>query len=105
MMVQDRGGQPFWLADRNRDKKFEGQKMLTSRFWGMPSVMTIVIVPLLLPTLFGKRGIFTRSPLLWVFETLSFLCYHVHLPCFIILTGSIFVYQLSIAILLFNILE
>ena len=42
--------------------------------------MTIVIVPLLLPTLFGKRGIFTRSPLLWVFETLSFLCYHVHLP-------------------------
>ena len=29
---------------------------------------------------FGKRGIFTRSPLLWVFETLSFLCYHVDLP-------------------------
>ena len=29
---------------------------------------------------FGKRGIFTRSPLLWVFETLSFICYHVDLP-------------------------
>ena len=36
-------------------------------------VVTIVIVPLLLPTLFGKRGIFTSSPLLWVFKTLSFL--------------------------------
>ena len=35
-------------------------------------VVTIVIVPLLLPTLFGKRGIFTSSPLLWVFETFSF---------------------------------
>ena len=43
-------------------------------------VVTIAIVLLLLPTLFGKRGIFTRSPLLWEFETLSFLCYHVHLP-------------------------
>ena len=40
--------------------------------WWKCSVVTIVIVPLLLPTLFGKRGIFTRSPLLWVFETFSF---------------------------------
>ena len=44
------------------------------------SLVTIVIALLLLPTLFGKRGIFTRSPLLWVFETLSFLCYHAYLP-------------------------
>ena len=29
---------------------------------------------------FGKRGIFTRSPLPWVFKTLSFFCYHVDLP-------------------------
>ena len=29
---------------------------------------------------FGKRGIFTRSPLMWVFKTLSFICYHVDLP-------------------------
>ena len=50
---------------------------------------TIVIVPLLLPILFGKRGIFTRSPLLWVSKTLLFSCHHVHLPCFIILTGLI----------------
>ena len=35
--------------------------------------------PFILPCL-GKRGIFTRSPLLWVFETLSFICYHVDLP-------------------------
>ena len=32
------------------------------------AVVTIVIVPLLLPALFGKRGIFTRSPLLWCSE-------------------------------------
>ena len=43
-------------------------------------VMSIVIVPLFLPTLFGKRGIFTLSHLLWVFKTLSFLCYHIQLP-------------------------
>ena len=38
-------------------------------------VVTIVIVLLLLPTLFGKRGIYTSSPLLWVFENplISFL--------------------------------
>ena len=35
-------------------------------------VVTIVIVPLLLTTLFGKRGIFTHSPLPLVFETSSF---------------------------------
>ena len=29
----------------------------------MIGVVTIVIVPLLIPTLFGKRGILTRSPL------------------------------------------
>ena len=29
---------------------------------------------------FGKRGIFTRSPLPWVFKTPSFICYHVDLP-------------------------
>ena len=46
----------------------------------------MTLFPLLLPTLSGKRGIFTRSPLPWVSETLSFLCYHVHLPCFIILS-------------------
>ena len=45
-------------------------------------VVTIVIVLLPLPTLYGKRGIFTRSPLLYVFETLSLHCYHVHLPFF-----------------------
>ena len=50
------------------------------------NVLTTVIVPLLLPTLFGKRGIFTRSPLLWVFQTFSFYCYRVYLPCFILLT-------------------
>ena len=27
----------------------------------------VTIVLLLFPTLYGKRGIFTRSPLLWVF--------------------------------------
>ena len=47
---------------------------------GSVGVVTIVNVPLLLPTLFGKRGIFTRSPLPWVFETFSFHCYHVCLP-------------------------
>ena len=47
------------------------------------AVVTIVIVPLLLPTLFGKRGTFTHSPLPWVVETFSFHCYRVHLPCFI----------------------
>ena len=52
-------------------------------------VVTIVIVPLLLPYLFGKSGIFTRSPLPWVFETFLFHCYHVHLPCFILLNGSL----------------
>ena len=51
--------------------------------------VTIVIVPLLLPYLFGKSGIFTRSPLPWVFETFLFHCYHVHLPCFILLNGSL----------------
>ena len=40
-------------------------------------VVTFVIVPRLLPTLFGNRGIFTHSPLLWVFETFSFCCYHI----------------------------
>ena len=45
----------------------------------------MTIVRLLFPTLFGKRGIFTRSPLLWVFDPLSFHCYHVFLPCFILL--------------------
>ena len=30
---------------------------------------------------FSKRGIFTLSPLLWVFKTLSFIWYHVDLPC------------------------
>ena len=44
------------------------------------SVVTSVIVPLLLPTLFGKRGTFIRSPLLWVFETFSFHCYRVDFP-------------------------
>ena len=48
--------------------------------YSSPFFMTIVIVPLLSPTLFDKMGIFTRSPLLWVLKTLSFLCYHVHLP-------------------------
>ena len=43
-------------------------------------VMTIVL--LLFPTLYSKRGIFTHSPLLWVFHPISFHCYHVHLPCF-----------------------
>ena len=45
------------------------------------NVVTIVIVPLLLPTLFGKRDIFTHSPLLWVFEAHSFslLSYVLHL--------------------------
>ena len=40
----------------------------------------VTIVPLLFPTLFGKRVIFTCSPLLWVFVPLSFHCYHVCLP-------------------------
>ena len=31
----------------------------------------LTIVPLLFPTLFGKRGIFTRSPWLWVLCPLS----------------------------------
>ena len=48
--------------------------------------VVVTIVPLLFPTLYGKRGIFARSPLLWVFKTLSFHCYHVHLPCFSLLT-------------------
>ena len=42
--------------------------------------------PLLFPTLYGKRGIFTCSPLLWVFDPFSFHCYCVCLPCFILLT-------------------
>ena len=46
----------------------------------------VTIVPLLFPTLYGKRGIFTHSPLLWVFDPLSFHCYHVHLPCHILTT-------------------
>ena len=44
------------------------------------TVMTTAIVLLLLPTLFGKRGIFTRSPLPWVFETLSFSLLSCYLP-------------------------
>ena len=32
----------------------------------------VTIIPLLFPTLFGKRGIFTRSPLLRVFDHFSF---------------------------------
>ena len=51
------------------------------------AVVTIVIVPLLLPTLFGKRGTFTHSPLPWVVETFSFHCYRVYLPCFISLNS------------------
>ena len=43
--------------------------------------MVVTIIPLLFPTLYGKRDIFTRSPLLWVFYALSFNCYHVHLRC------------------------
>ena len=34
-------------------------------------ISVVVIVPLLFPTLYHKRGIFNLSPLLWVFETLS----------------------------------
>ena len=40
-------------------------------------VIVMTIVSLLFPTLYGKRGIFTRSPLLWVCHPLSFCCYHV----------------------------
>ena len=42
-----------------------------------PNKPVVTIVPLLFHTLFGKRGIFTRSPLPWVFCPLSFSYYHV----------------------------
>ena len=38
-------------------------KGVSAKYEKYGSVVTIVIVPLLLPTLFGKRGIFTLSPL------------------------------------------
>ena len=44
-------------------------------YWNLHCVMTIV--PLLFPTLFGRRGIFTCSPWSWVFCPLSFIHYHV----------------------------
>ena len=50
----------------------------------MLNILVVTIVPLLFPTLYIKSGIFTSSLSLWVFHPLSFHCYHVHLPCFII---------------------
>ena len=55
-------------------------------------VVTIVIVPLILPTLFGKRGIFARYLLPWVFHPLSFCCYRVCLPRFVLLSCLISLY-------------
>ena len=41
--------------------------------------VVVTIVPLLLLTLFGKRGIFTHSPWSWIFCFLSFFHYYVKL--------------------------
>ena len=68
-----------------RLKSIKGSQMLFL-------IIVMTIIPLLVPTLYGKRGIFTRSPLLWVFYALSFHCYHVHLRCLILLTDLISVY-------------
>ena len=46
----------------------------------------VTIVPLLFPTLYGKRVFFTYSPWSWVLCPLSFSYYNYCLPCLIILT-------------------
>ena len=49
-------------------------------------ITVVTIVPLLFPTLYGKRCIFTRSPCSWVLCPSSFICYHVCLPRFAFLS-------------------
>ena len=67
----------------------------------------MIIVPLLIPTLFGKMGIFTRCPLLWVFDPFSCHCYCVCLFTLFHLINRfdicVLLNRLSIAIILFNI--
>ena len=69
------------VAQNKKKRNTDQEDWKFINFLLMLSVMTIVMV-LLLYLLCLAKGvcIFTRSPLLWVFETLSFLCYHVHLP-------------------------
>ena len=43
-------------------------------------MVVMTLVPLLLLTLLCKRGVFTHSPLPWVFCPLPFLFYQLHLP-------------------------
>ena len=55
----------------------------TRAYKGMFINYVVTIVPLLFPTLYGKRGIFTRSSCSWVLCPPSFICYHVCLPRFV----------------------
>ena len=63
----------YLLAFSNLFKNFDlyVADNFSNIFPNTKSVVTIVIVPFLLPTLFSKKGIFTRSPLLWVFSNPS----------------------------------
>ena len=62
-------------------------------------LFVVTIVPLIFPTLYSKRGIFTRSPLLWL---VALLCSNISVDLYILLWYQINLISVDNALIIYS---